>query len=100
MRRGILFISSALDPENTYMESAHSWVFVVKSGGVRRISFVLKNLYLVMLMADTLKASHDSTKREFMCQGKNFSVLYFSIHTDFTSLERDFSLEFGPLSLG
>ena len=49
---------------------------------------------------DILKASHDSTKIEFMWQGKKIVGPYFSIHTDFTSLERDFSLEFGPLSLG
>ena len=31
----ILFISSALDPEDTWMEAAHDWIFVVKSGGLR-----------------------------------------------------------------
>ena len=37
-------------------------------------------------MDETLKPSHDSTKIEFMWQGNNFVVPYFSIHADFTSL--------------
>ena len=33
----ISLISSALDPENTCMEAAHAWVFIVKSGGMRGV---------------------------------------------------------------
>ena len=53
-----------------------------------------------MLPADTLKASHDSNRMDFMWQGNIFVVPYFSIRTEFKSLRREFSLAFGPLSLG
>ena len=42
--RGILFISSALDSEDTWMETAHAWVFVVKLGGLRGVAFSLKTV--------------------------------------------------------
>ena len=67
----VLFIYSALDPEDTWMEAAHAWVFVVKLGGLRGGSFVFKNLSLMVLPADILKASHDSTKTDFMWWGEN-----------------------------
>ena len=62
----ILFISSAFAPEYTWMEAAHAWVFVVKLGGLRGGSFVFEKLSLMMLPSDILKASHASTKIEFM----------------------------------
>ena len=62
----ILLIYSALDTEYTWMEAAYAWVFVVKSGGLRGGGFVSTNLSLMMLPADTFKASNYSTKTEFM----------------------------------
>ena len=62
----ISLISSALGPEDTWMEAAHSWVFVVKSGGLKGGSFVLPKLSLMMFPSDTLKASHALTKMKFM----------------------------------
>ena len=62
----ILFISSYLAQEDTFMEAAHAWVFVVKLGGLRGGSFFFAKLSLMMLSADILKASHASTKTEFM----------------------------------
>ena len=64
--RDILLIYSALDPEDTWIEAAHAWVFVVKSGELRGISFVFLKLSLMMLLDETLKASHASTKTDFM----------------------------------
>ena len=54
----------------------------------------------MMFLAETLKSSHASTKMEFVWQGNIFVVPHFRIHTDFTSLQRDFSLIFGTSSLG
>ena len=48
------------------MEAAHAWMFVVKSGGMREISFVFVKLYIMMLPADILKTSNSSTKTKFM----------------------------------
>ena len=62
----IYFISSILAPEDTWMEAAHAWVFVVKSLGIRGGSFVFTNLSLMMFPADILKSSYASTKTEFM----------------------------------
>ena len=62
----ILLIYSAMAPEDTWMEAAHYWVFFVKSVGLRKSSFVFTKLSLMVLMADALKASHASTKTEFM----------------------------------
>ena len=64
--RDILLISSALYPEDNFMEAAHAWVFVVNSGGVRGGIFVSTNVSLMMFPSDTLKASHAFTKTEFM----------------------------------
>ena len=86
MRREISLTSSTLDPEDNCMYSAHDWVFVVKLGGMRGGSFVLTNMSLMNFTADTLKASHYSTKMEFMWKGKIDVIPYFSIHVDFTSL--------------
>ena len=62
----VLLIYSALAPEDTWMDAAHAWVFVVKSGGMRDIIIVSAKIYLLMPSADTLKASYVSTKTEFM----------------------------------
>ena len=62
----ILFIYSSLDSEDTWMEAPHAWMFVVKSGGMREISFVFVKLYIMMLTADILKTSNSSTKTDFM----------------------------------
>ena len=62
MRYYILFISSALDPEDTWMEAAHAWLFVVKLVGLRGCSFSFKNLSLIVLPDDTLKAYHASIR--------------------------------------
>ena len=62
----ILFISSALAPEYTWMEAAHAWVFVVKLGGLRGGSFVFSKLSLMILPAGILKASHASTNMKWM----------------------------------
>ena len=59
MWHDLLFIYSALALEDTWMEVAHAWVFVVKSGGLRGGSFVFANLSLMMFPADILKESHD-----------------------------------------
>ena len=48
------------------MEAAHAWIFVVKSGGLRWSGFVFDNMSLIMLIADILKASHESTDTDFM----------------------------------
>ena len=64
--RYILFIYSALDPEDNWMEAAHVWVCVVKLVGVRGDRFVFTNLSLMMVLTYTLKAYHTSTKTDFM----------------------------------
>ena len=38
----ILFIYSALDPEDTWMEAAHAWIFFVKLGGMRGVALFLQ----------------------------------------------------------
>ena len=64
--RDILFISSALSPEDTWMEAAHDWIFVVKLGSLRGSRFVFSKLSLMMLPTDILKASYASSNMEFM----------------------------------
>ena len=66
VRCDILLVYSSLYQEDTCMEAAHAWVFVVKSVGLRGGSFYSAKLYLMMLPADILKAYHDSTKTEFV----------------------------------
>ena len=83
MRYDILYIYSALDPEYTWTEVAHAWVFVVKSIGIRGSSLVFTNLSLMNFTADTLKVSHAPTKMDFMWRGKSFVVPYFRIHAEF-----------------
>ena len=61
MWRDILLIDSFLDTEDPWMEESHDWVLVAKSVGLRGSRFVLTNLSLMVLPADTLKASYDST---------------------------------------
>ena len=61
----ILFIYSAFSPEDTWMEAAHAWLFVVKLVGIRGVAFFAK-LSLMMFPYYILKASHASTKTEFM----------------------------------
>ena len=68
------------------MEAAHAWLFVVNLVGLRGDSFVLENLSLMMFPDDTLKASHASTKTDFMWQGKNYFGPYFNIHAAFAML--------------
>ena len=52
------------------MEAAHAWVFAVKPGGLRGSSPPPPTkLSLMMLPAEILKASYDSTKTEFMWRG-------------------------------
>ena len=63
----ILLVYSTLGPEDTWLEAAHAWVFVVKLGGLRLNSIVFVNLSLMMFPSDTLKASNNSTNMEFMC---------------------------------
>ena len=70
--RDILFISWVLGLEDTWTEAENAWVFVVNLVGMMGSSFVFTNISLMMFPADTLKMSHDSTKTEFMWQGKNF----------------------------
>ena len=48
------------------MEAAQAWIFVVKSVGMRGGSFVFSKLSLMVLLVEILKASHASTKTEFM----------------------------------
>ena len=62
----ILLIASALDPEDTWMDESHAWVLVVKSVGLRGGIFVLTKLFLMVLPADSLKASYASTNMDFM----------------------------------
>ena len=52
----IKLIYSTLSPEDTWMEATHTWVLVLKSGGLRGGSFVFNNMSLMMLPEDTLKA--------------------------------------------
>ena len=46
VQHDISFISSALDPEGTWMEAGHVWVFVVKSGGLKGGRFFLQSFPL------------------------------------------------------
>ena len=55
----IFFISSALYPEDNWMEAENYWVFFVKLIGIRGGRFFFSNMSLMMLPADNLKASHD-----------------------------------------
>ena len=64
--RDILLIYSALAPEDNWIDAAHAWVFVVNTGGLRVSITIFENLSLTMLPSDTLKATHESTKMEFM----------------------------------
>ena len=48
------------------IETAHYWVFVVNLVGMRGGSFVFAKLSLMMFPDEILKASHASTKTEFM----------------------------------
>ena len=64
--RDISLISSFLDPEGTWAEAAHSWLFVDKLVGIRGGSFFFTKLSLVNFMYDTLKAYHAYTNMEFM----------------------------------
>ena len=84
--RDILFIYSALAPEDTWMGAAHAWVFVIKSVGLRGSSFFFTKLSLMMFPADILKAYYDSTNMEFMWRGGNFVIQYFIIHALFATL--------------
>ena len=62
----ILSMSSALGPEDTWMEASHALVFVVKLEVLRGGGIVFEKLSLMMLPYDILKVSHASTKTEFM----------------------------------
>ena len=62
------------------MESAHTCVSVLKLVGMRGGSFVFTNLYLMNFLDDTLKASHDSTKMEFMWWGKTICLVFHNPH--------------------
>ena len=66
VQHDISFISSALDPEGTWMEAGHVWVFVVKSGGLKGGRFLFAKLSLINFPADILKAPHAPTKMEFI----------------------------------
>ena len=81
----LLFIYSTLSLEDTFMEAAHAWVFVVKLGGLRGSSFVFSELSLMMFPADILNAYHASTNMEFMWWGRNFVIPYFRIHACFAT---------------
>ena len=48
------------------MEAAHAWVFVVKLVELRGGSIVFAKLSLMVFPDDILKASHASTKTEFL----------------------------------
>ena len=39
----VLFISSVLAPEDTWMEAEHTWIFVVQSLGMRGGGFVFQS---------------------------------------------------------
>ena len=84
--RDILLISSSFYSEYTWAEASNPRAFVVKLGGLRGGSFVFKKNSLMMVPDETLKASHASTKMEFMSWGNIFILPYFSIHTYFNSL--------------
>ena len=62
----IILMSSALYPEDTCKEAQYSWVFVVKLLRLRGSIYFFAKLPPMMLPADILKASHASTKTEFM----------------------------------
>ena len=66
VRRDISFIYSYLAPEDTWAETAHAWVFMVKLGGAMGGTFLFKNQSLKKFPDDNLTASHASTKMEFM----------------------------------
>ena len=53
-----------------------------------------------MLPDDTFKASHTSTKIDFMWWVKNFVLLYFRIQTAINSLQRLLSLPFWDIIIG
>ena len=52
--------------EDVWMEATHACVFVIMLGGLRGSRRVLAKLYLIMLQDDTMKASHVSTRTDFM----------------------------------
>ena len=64
--RDILLIYSALDPEDTWLEAAHAWVFCTKSIGLRGCRIVFAKLSLMMFPSETLKVYYASIKMEFM----------------------------------
>ena len=66
LRRDILLISSSLATEGTWTEASHAWVFVVKSGELRGSSLFFNNLPLMIVLDDTLKASHAPTNMDYM----------------------------------
>ena len=86
VRCDILLVSSSLDPEDTWMKASHAWVLVVNSVGMRGGSLILTKLSLMNFLDDTLKVSHAFTNIDLICWGKQFVILYFRIHTYFTSL--------------
>ena len=52
--------------EDFCMEATHSCVFVIMLVGLRESRRVLVKLSLMMLLADTVKAYHVSTRTEFI----------------------------------
>ena len=69
--------------EYVWVEATHACVFVIVLGGIRGARWVLAKLFLMMFPADTVKASHVSTRTEFMWRCLNLLVPYFRIHLDF-----------------
>ena len=55
--------------EEFWTEATHACIFVIMLGGLRGSRCVLAKLSLMMLPDDTLKASHVSTRTEFMWRG-------------------------------
>ena len=66
VRHDISLIYSDLDPEGTWTEASHAWIFIFKLGGLRWSSFVFTKLPLMTFPDDTLNVSHASSNMEFI----------------------------------
>ena len=99
VRRSITLIYSALGQEGSWIEEEHAWVLIVELIILRWGRSVFTYISLAMLLEDTLKASHDSIKMEFMWWGNICVVPYFSNQANVASLQWDLCLAFGLISL-
>ena len=91
MMRDISLISLDLAPEGTWEEAAHYWALLFKSGGLSGGSFVFTQMPLKTFSYETLKASHASTKLEFMWKG-TFLLSHISASTRTLSHYKDTSV--------